>query len=717
MSLEESPELSFDNVIVVTNLPAGVPPEKQPKLHTFLTKVISSDPSADIIDVHFATDEATSATLGVAIVTLSDASKVQPVLDRVEGFEISKGQPLRAFPFEVAESIIEDAINNTNSSGGPDSSDSISLINRSSYRNWQIEEPRMEQLLTRYEDETEINWIDPLDPEPSLYYGGEREKVNGKKWCDSNVEMSPNGTFLVTYHSPGLALWGGNHFASKTRFEHSHVAGAIFSPNEEYLVTYRHPLSQTDKEVVKVWRVLNGELLRTFPYTAGVLSTDFNECGFLWSSSSTYLSRVVHGAVFVYETPSMKLLTDARTGQPAPFKFHSNVKVMSWAPAAETAKDDMLAVWLPEGPNEPASLLVLDVVTRREITAKKLFNAGDAPAEFHWHPEGDYIVLKASRMLTRSKKTGKVVVELIRMREPGCPSESLTTFGTNVVSFAWESGKGTARLAMICEDEKKSPPGVTPTAALAPTKEYKLKIHTIAPGKPVEEPLANHTLALANSTWNSVVWSPIGQYFVLYQGPVSSKPGHVEISEFAPDRKNASTGNPNGELVFYSCTAMGGIELLRKEEHVNVNSVQYDPSGRFVLTAVLLNIHEKNSPSYKLEQYSGYNLWTFQGRNLKKVDGVRLWNVQWRPHVQQILSLKEKKAAVKNLKEKGVVYDEEDRVIRDAKKNSAASGLQSKQSVFDEEMDSIDSTFADRMAERPGWEELYNTHKTIASAA
>ena len=66
----EEEELSFANVIVITNLPVGVPVEKQAKLESFLCKVISSDPSADILDVHIAVSPADSTTLGVAIVTL-----------------------------------------------------------------------------------------------------------------------------------------------------------------------------------------------------------------------------------------------------------------------------------------------------------------------------------------------------------------------------------------------------------------------------------------------------------------------------------------------------------------------------------------------------------------------------------------------------------------------------------------------------------------------
>ena len=692
----EEGELSFASVIVVTNLPAGVAPEKQPKLHSFLSKVISSDPSTDILDIHMPLNPANSGTLGIAIVTLADEAKVPAVIERVDGFEVSKGQALAAFPFDVAESILEDA---AASQAQAPTDELVAILNRETFRDWMLEEPRMEQLLTRFEDETEIFWIDPLDPVPRLYYGGEREKTAGRKWCDLNVEWSPSGTYLATFHSPGLVVWGGRKFsAPKTRFEHTHVAGALWSPNEEFLLTFRHPISPNDKEVVKVWRVLTGELLRSFGNTANTLRTDWNESGFLWSPSSKFLSRIVNGSILVYDSSSMKLVSDPRTNQPAPLRY-TNVKVMSWAPRDE----DWLAVWSPEGSNEPASLVIVALPSREEITAKKLFSTGDSPAEIWWHPLGDFVALKASRLLTRSKKTGRNVLEIIRLREKGCPSEPIEGFGTSIVSAAWEPVNN-GRLALVVGDEKKVAPSATNPTGIS--TEYKLKIYSVQAGKPVEEPTKENVVALLNASFNSVVWSPNGQHFVHFQGPVPVKIGG-EISAYAPDRRTGTTGNPNGELLFYSSTA-AGLELLRKEEHMNMNRAIWDPSGRFLVTAVELSVHEKNAPSYKMEQYAGYCLWTFQGRSLKKVEGVRLWNVEWRPHVGELLSGKEKKTLLKSLRDQSVVFDEEDRAVKNAKKSSFMSGFKAKQDTFQSELAAIEQHFQERLAENTRWTPLYS---------
>ena len=45
-----------------------------------------------------------------------------------------------------------------------------------------------------------------------MEYAGEREKAGGKHWCELYVQWSPRGSYLTTFHRPGIALWGGKGF-------------------------------------------------------------------------------------------------------------------------------------------------------------------------------------------------------------------------------------------------------------------------------------------------------------------------------------------------------------------------------------------------------------------------------------------------------------------------------------------------------------------------
>merc|ERR1719420_881784 len=49
-------------------------------------------------------------------------------------------------------------------------------FDRSDFRDWLADKKCREQLLLRYQDETEIYWHDMMTGTPQLCYGGEREK-------------------------------------------------------------------------------------------------------------------------------------------------------------------------------------------------------------------------------------------------------------------------------------------------------------------------------------------------------------------------------------------------------------------------------------------------------------------------------------------------------------------------------------------------------------
>lgn len=62
-----------------------------------------------------------------------------------------------------------------------------------------------------------------------------------KKWTDTGHQWSPHGTYIATFHKPGIRLWGGEKFEACGRFMHTNVKLIEFSPKENYLVTYTWP--------------------------------------------------------------------------------------------------------------------------------------------------------------------------------------------------------------------------------------------------------------------------------------------------------------------------------------------------------------------------------------------------------------------------------------------------------------------------------------------
>lgn len=122
-----------------------------------------------------------------------------------------------------------------------------------------------DQFMIRNSHELAVFWANQATgDEPEQVYGGEREKSGGRNWCESYSQWSPQGTYLATFHPPGIKLWGGPQFEAQGRYMHAGVEVVDFSPCEKYMVTY--VLSVPDSpEAIIVWDIRSGEKLRAFP--------------------------------------------------------------------------------------------------------------------------------------------------------------------------------------------------------------------------------------------------------------------------------------------------------------------------------------------------------------------------------------------------------------------------------------------------------------------
>lgn len=52
-----------------------------------------------------------------------------------------------------------------------------------------------------------------------------------------HTAWSPKGSYVVTFHPQGVALWGGDDFVRIQRFNHEGARLVDFSPCERYIVT------------------------------------------------------------------------------------------------------------------------------------------------------------------------------------------------------------------------------------------------------------------------------------------------------------------------------------------------------------------------------------------------------------------------------------------------------------------------------------------------
>merc|ERR1711978_378502 len=104
----------------------------------------------------------------------------------------------------------------------------------------------------------------------------------------------------------------------------------------------------------------------------------------------------------------------------------------------------------------------------------------------------------------------------------------------------------------------------------------------------------------------------------------------------------------NGVLEFVDTadfTSMGG------GEHFMCTDVEWDPTGRYVLTGVSWWGHKVDN---------AYWLWNFQGKILKRSSVEKFCQLVWRPRPPTLLSKEQIKEIKKNLKKYSVKFNQKD---------------------------------------------------------
>jgi len=174
-----------------------------------------------------------------------------------------------------------------------------------------------------------------------------------------------------------------------------------------------------------------------------------------------------------------------------------------------------------------------------------------------------------------------------------------------VIAFAWEP-KGIRFAIIHGENTAKSD-----VSFYSMGEGISAKVKLI---KTVEKKAANH-----------LFWSPKGGNLVL-----------------------AGLRNLNGQLEFFNVDTM---ETLGNDEHSMCTGIEWDATGRYVVTVVSHWVHQMET---------GYHLYTFAGKVVHKVMRDRFFQLLWRPRPPSYLSAQKEADVRKNLKIYSKVYDEED---------------------------------------------------------
>jgi len=354
----------------------------------------------------------------------------------------------------------------------------------------------------------------------------------------------------------------------------------------------------------------------------------------------------------IRDTENFELIKDEQ-GKKKKLAF-DQLHTFQWSP-----RDNYIAAWTLEKDNNPARLTIMEIPSRRELASR---SRTQVEASMYWQSEGDYLCLLVTKLSGKQKKKGATNLEIFRIREKNIPVDGVEIKDA-VEGFFWET-KGN-RFAVLVKDEAGNHP--------------RLLFYQL--GKEKCENV--QTFVLPSNGFNQLLWAPEGQYFVC-----------------------AAIGN--GDLLFGGLTPDNKLEILHKDEHFMLTDVSWDPSSRYVLTAVTHPMQNEMG-GFKVAMEAGYKLWSFQGRNLFQQQKEKLWHIAWRPHPPALLPAQKQAEVRKNIKQYSKKYDALDEQAKESVRAAFKQERQRKTDAFMKVMERL-SEWKEEKEDESGWADAVNAY-------
>ncbi|KAM0950058.1 putative transcription factor WD40-like family [Dioscorea sansibarensis] len=588
-------EAGYGNVIVVDNLPV-VPPEKFEKLENVIRKIYSQIGVIRDGGLWMPVNPESQKTLGYCFIEYNTPQEAELAKEKTNGYKLDKSHIFIVNLFDDFEKYMKVPDEWTPAEIKP-------YVPGENLQQWLTDEKARDQFVIRAATFSEVFWNDPRQMMPELVY-------RRQYWTEGFVQWSPLGTYLATVHRQGAAVWGGaTTFNRLMRYPHPQVKLIDFSPGEKYLVTYssHEPNNPRDthRVVLNIFDVRTGKVMRDFKGNVDEFTTGGSGgvSGVSWpvfrwggGKDDKYFARIGKNMISVYETETFTLI-DKKS-----LKVESVVD-FSWSPT-----DPIISLFVPElgGGNQPARVSLVQVPGKEELRQKNLFSVSDC--KMYWQSNGEYLAVKVDRY-TKTKKSTYTGFELFRIKERDIPIEVLELENKNdkILAFAWEP-KG-HRFAVIHGD------GPRPDVSF-----YSMRSAQNA-GR------VSKLVTLKSKQANALYWSP-GGHFILLAG----------LKGF------------NGQLEFYN---VDELETMATGEHFMATDIEWDPSGRYVATAVT-SVHEMEN---------GFHIWSFTGKLLYRIPKDHFYQFLWRPRPPSLLTPEKEEEIWKNLKKYSKKYEAEDQDV------------------------------------------------------
>jgi len=507
---------------------------------------------------------------------------------------------------------------------------------------WLLDPQLRDQFAIRYMDgdshKTAIYWNDPFRKVDSqgrdLVYDGARESVDGRHWVERQIQFSPTGAYLVTFHNQGIALWGGPEFERICKFAHNNVAKVAFSPCERYLVTMSETVTRQETICEGIlWNIHSGLAIKKFP---GLAPADWPFVKF--SHDGKYLTRVSAGGIAVIETATMQLVDGKPINAPGATE-------VTWAP-----KRNAIAYFVRGKNSQPDRICLYDVETKQMLREKHIFNVIDC--NIYFQEAGNYLYAVTS--LKKTKKTNSYSVFLLRLNQKDIPIEDITLDHKPTV-FAVDPVNGHVAITCAVPSSGNSNIFKADISVFKLTDKALKKAYNVVLPIPSDSQIECFKLS----------WSPAGN--TLVYGPQTNQTLGFYVLNVEPDTPYL---------------------VAQELEHGKATQLIWDPSGRYFVTVAsrpFKNEQDGWHQQWKENVDDSYRVWTFQGQLLAHVIVPKLFQFHWRPRPVTLLTPEQIATVKQELKS---VYwkkfDTEDEDIFRSKKSEATRRRQAIKSAWKE---------------------------------
>lgn len=583
-----------------------------------------------------------------AFAELENAAQVEKAIKDITGFAIEKGRLLSCTSMKEMQQYENMEENDDAEQQSKKEMQDIEKTYKEldDLQWWMRDRISRDQYALRHWNTVEINWNDAVNGKELVY--------KRDRWTEDRINWSPHGSYLVTWHTKGIALWGGPQWKSQTSFPHSNPRLLDFSPRERFIIT----ANEDARDNVIVWDVRTGKKLKNLTVPRDVLREQWPL--FKWSHDERHFATVSpqNTGITLFSTTNFK---SQQIDIP-------QVQNFAWSPTANN-----IVYWVPDNGTIPAKVAVAELPRLRELRFKNYFDVTNI--SFLWHPNGNYVGVQVDRSVSskRKQRAQAAPSEVLYLSETESSSAPTHPDITNIDVFRMSAGKDipveTIEMREPLSYFSWEPQGDRFAIVRGEQSSKRDVIIYSLEGDQLKE-----ALVLKDKSVDRCVWSPQGRFFVLYNSRLTS-----------------------GTIEFWDCNNLK--EPLNTVEHFMMTDLAWDPTGRYVATSVSW---------YVRQQENGYIVWNVLGQMLHEQSLDKLWQFLWRPRPPSLLNDKQEKQIKKLLPKKKKQYQEEEKAARERSQRELLETRMRLWTDFEEFEERLKSEFEQDQMER---KELFGRSK------